>query len=240
LSILGLSGGAAQAAIVTFDLSGVTFSDGSTASGSFVFNSTADTISDINIVLTGGSLLPSLTLTGGGPTDVVALSGAVEFQILDPESSPFALNDLSLIVQTPVSLTSPNPIDVFSSPTSSGNPNNFTSTDFPFSRFIVWVVAHCRRYGGDLNPQISGVPEISTWAMMLIGFGFGGIQAASSGHRTRNLIITDNVQSRGRFRAASFRLTTLPVGPRACSILALSTRTYRRLQNTHGYDGPQP
>jgi hypothetical protein len=181
LSILGLSGGAAQAAIVTFDLSGVTFSDGSTASGSFVFNSTADTISDINIVLTGGSLLPSLTLTGGGPTDVVALSGAVEFQILDPESSPFALNDLSLIVQTPVSLTSPNPIDVFSSPTSSGNPNNFTSTDslFPDSLFGSSPIADVT--AGDLNPQISGVPEISTWAMMLIGFGLVGFKLRRRG-----------------------------------------------------------
>jgi hypothetical protein len=71
-----------------------------------------------------------------------------------------------LIVETPVSLTSPNPIDFPSSP---GNSNGFLSTE-SFGITNVKVTA------GDLDPQISGVPEISTWAMMLIGFGLVGFK----------------------------------------------------------------
>ena len=50
---------AAMAAPVTWYLSGVTFSDGGTASGSFVFDAATSTYSSVNIVTSGGTVASS-------------------------------------------------------------------------------------------------------------------------------------------------------------------------------------
>jgi hypothetical protein len=52
---MAAAGTPAQAVAVTWDLSGVTFNDGGTASGSFVFDATADAYDSWNITTTGGS-----------------------------------------------------------------------------------------------------------------------------------------------------------------------------------------
>jgi len=57
----------ASADQVTWVLSGVTFSDGGTASGSFVYNADTNTYSSINITTTAGSILGGATYTGADP-----------------------------------------------------------------------------------------------------------------------------------------------------------------------------
>jgi hypothetical protein len=50
--------GSASAAPVTWTLNGVTFQDGATASGSFVYDATTNTYSNVNITTSGGTILP--------------------------------------------------------------------------------------------------------------------------------------------------------------------------------------
>lgn len=52
---------------VTWDLSGVTFADGGTASGSFVFNAVTNTVSSVDIITTAGTAFGGATYTGVDP-----------------------------------------------------------------------------------------------------------------------------------------------------------------------------
>jgi hypothetical protein len=52
---------------VTWTLSGVTFTDGGTASGSFVYDADTNTVSDININTTEGAAFGGATYTGVDP-----------------------------------------------------------------------------------------------------------------------------------------------------------------------------
>ena len=54
---------AASAAPLTWALTGVTFVDGSTASGAFVFDAGTNTYSSIDIVTTAGAVYPAVTFT---------------------------------------------------------------------------------------------------------------------------------------------------------------------------------
>lgn len=53
---------------VTWDLVGVTFGDGGTASGSFFYDAGTNTVSDINIVTTAGTAFGGATYTGEDPS----------------------------------------------------------------------------------------------------------------------------------------------------------------------------
>ena len=66
LLLLGLPS-IASADGVTWDLSGVTFDDGGTASGSFVYDADTNTVSDIDIVTTAGTAFGGATYTGSDP-----------------------------------------------------------------------------------------------------------------------------------------------------------------------------
>jgi len=65
---------------ITWTLQGVTFADGGTASGSFVFDATADVYSSINITTTVGSVLGGSTYgypnagIVGGPFDLITVA----------------------------------------------------------------------------------------------------------------------------------------------------------------------
>lgn len=59
---------------ITWDLVGVTFSDGGTASGSFVYDATTNTYSDIDITTTAGSAFGGATYTFIG-TEYVSSAG---------------------------------------------------------------------------------------------------------------------------------------------------------------------
>jgi hypothetical protein len=52
---------------VTWDLSGVTFSDGGTASGSFVYDAVTNTVSDVDITTTAGTAFGGATYTSVDP-----------------------------------------------------------------------------------------------------------------------------------------------------------------------------
>jgi hypothetical protein len=71
---------------VTRNLSGVTFGEGGTASGSFVFDSSTNTYSSINITTTSGSTLTGTTYNG--------LSGYIR-------AAEFFSSDLSHQLQRP-------------------------------------------------------------------------------------------------------------------------------------------
>lgn len=76
-----LVSGTATAVPVRWTLSGVTFTDGGTASGSFVYDAATNTYSSVNIVTTAGSVITSgATLIyvspGVVPTSTVFLAGA--------------------------------------------------------------------------------------------------------------------------------------------------------------------
>ena len=66
LLLLGLPS-IASADGVTWDLSGVTFDDGGTASGSFVYDADTNTVNDIDIVTTAGTAFGGATYTGSDP-----------------------------------------------------------------------------------------------------------------------------------------------------------------------------
>lgn len=66
--------GIASAAPITFDLQNVTFSDGTTATGSFEFDPTNETYSAFDIVTSAGSGLPAFTFT---PADSQSANGGV-------------------------------------------------------------------------------------------------------------------------------------------------------------------
>jgi hypothetical protein len=99
---------------ITWDLSGVTFDDGGTASGSFVYDAAANTYSSINIITTSGTTLAGATYTSlsllASSSDTGFLFGASSGD-LTSTSVLFFLFDASLtnsggIVQ--VSLLPPN------------------------------------------------------------------------------------------------------------------------------------
>jgi hypothetical protein len=53
---------------VTWDLVGVTFDDGGTASGSFVYDAVSNTVSDVNITTSAGTAFGGDTYTGEDPS----------------------------------------------------------------------------------------------------------------------------------------------------------------------------
>jgi hypothetical protein len=67
LIIVGVMVPTATADPITWTLSGVTFSDGATASGSFVYNADTDTVSSVEITTTSGALFSGATYSGVDP-----------------------------------------------------------------------------------------------------------------------------------------------------------------------------
>src|SRR5258708_19781801 len=76
---LGVCSVFASAAPVVWTLSGVTFSDGGTASGSFIFDADTNTYSSINVTTTPGSVRSGATYlfqNGGAPRPLSMLPPA--------------------------------------------------------------------------------------------------------------------------------------------------------------------
>jgi hypothetical protein len=77
LSLLILFSGLANATPVQWTLSGVQFNDGGTASGSFVYDATTNTYSNVNITTTAGSIRAGVAYTSfvsatSGPNQLFA------------------------------------------------------------------------------------------------------------------------------------------------------------------------
>ena len=81
----------ASADQVTWDLSGVTFSDGGTASGSFVYNADTNTVSSVDFTTTAGGSFGGATYAGVDPgfgpsaTDIVFVTDS---SLLDFTGTP--------------------------------------------------------------------------------------------------------------------------------------------------------
>lgn len=73
---------------VTWDLSGVTFSDGGTASGSFVYDAATNTVSNVDIATTAGTAFGGATYTGVDP-GLGPFSDQIVF-VTDPSLIDFA------------------------------------------------------------------------------------------------------------------------------------------------------
>ena len=80
----------ASADPITWTLSGVTFTDGTTATGSFIFNATTDTVVSANIVTTG---CPTCTFTTGET-----------YTTRDPGSAPFMPFSIVFVPTGPLSI----------------------------------------------------------------------------------------------------------------------------------------
>ena len=63
LFLVGLLSVSASAAPLLWTLSGVTFADGGTASGSYIYDATTNTYSSVHVITTAGSRLPGATYT---------------------------------------------------------------------------------------------------------------------------------------------------------------------------------
>jgi len=94
----------AHAALVEWTLSGVTFTDGGTASGSFVYDATTQTETQFDITTTAGSALPGREYIDNGTQPPYPALGFAVLDILNPANltnAPFiafsfsaALSDL--------------------------------------------------------------------------------------------------------------------------------------------------
>lgn len=139
----------AGASILHFTLSGVTFDDGGTASGSFTRNTAGGIITDFDVITTPGSVLSGFDYN---------TSDASGFDGFEPNS--VMLSVLSDPISEYVIFSFDRPL------TAPGSYNLVTSDSFeclncsPF-RYVT----------GGSAVAVSGVPEPATWAMMLVGFG---------------------------------------------------------------------
>lgn len=166
---------AALAAPVTWYLSGVTFSDGGTASGSFVFDAATSTYSSVNIVTSGGTVAPS-TYVGVVPT---------------PQSDEFLIQGLTSAGNGAGSPT----IALFYANylTDAGGTVAFFN---PVSGEGQCGGAGCTTFAGGVAARtvVSGyitsvrpVPTMSEWAMILLGVALAG-SAALMIQRRRSVI----------------------------------------------------
>lgn len=76
---------------VTWTLAGVSWTDGTTATGSFVYDADTDTFSGLNMTTSGGSIVPATNSwvfnVAGLPSSESNASGIVGFQAVDPASA---------------------------------------------------------------------------------------------------------------------------------------------------------
>jgi hypothetical protein len=150
----------ANASVINWTLSGVTFDDGGTASGTFSTDSNTGGVTAFDITTTGGSTL------GGSVYDTTtsALFGNNFFS-----SNSFILATLNgsspyinLVFVNPLTSTG---VDVLVPGTSVG------------SVVGSWECNNCDPRRGVVGGEaVSAVPEPSTWAMLLLGFaGIGSM-----------------------------------------------------------------
>ena len=169
-AVIGL-GSAAHATPVTWTLEGVTFDDGATATGSFVFDADTGVYSGIDITTAGGSVLPGATYTaydiGSTPRD--SGFGANELGFTAAGDFLLDINGLSSFTDAGGTVTI-------------GNPTGFTSAEG------ACVEDGCTMFFIDrdiVSGTLSGsaTPEPASWALMLVGFG--GLGAVLRSRRAR-------------------------------------------------------
>jgi PEP-CTERM motif len=173
LSFAGFASQQAVANTVTYELGGVQFTDGGSATGSVVIDTSGGSVS-VNIQTSGGSF--GNTYTSGGVFEPTLFGGSVGDLILNGTNGatptgfesfpPSAFNVLELYFQAPLSTTAPNSV---------GQP--FVDVGGPFNGVTFTGFEDFWPVTGDLERRsvvsgflVPGVPEPSTWAMMILGF----------------------------------------------------------------------
>jgi PEP-CTERM motif len=146
----------AQAAILNWALGGVTFADGGTASGTFSTDTATGFVTAFNVSTAGGSTLSPFSYTAGTST--------VQDNLFAPQS--FLL--INTAITRYVAL-------VFANPLTAGGVNSLAIGNFPVGSY---ECDNCNavRYvtSGFATTVTAAVPEPTSWALMIAGFGLVG------------------------------------------------------------------
>jgi hypothetical protein len=207
LLCVGITTGAEASTYETFQLDGVTFGDGGTATGTFVLDITSGNFALANfpvvaadITTTAGTQFGGFHYTyslQGNQNGMPAITGDVgpgydnrEIYFYDPDNLRISLG---LAFAAPLSITAPTPLILTSQ--YPGSPPHFPGEIYgvpTYDTLAIDIATYLRPItGGSFDPiltsdSISGVPEPSTWAMMILGFlGLGFLAYRRSGSTLR-------------------------------------------------------
>jgi hypothetical protein len=153
----------ANAAIIDWTLSNATFSGGGTATGTFSIDSTTGFLTDYDITTTSSLLFPATVYT---PLTV----GQVGYDTYANSNSFFLYTvafgpKLELNFANSLTIAAPNML-------LPGQPNLEGSWECTANCSILRNIT-----GGEAIVAVAGVPEPSTWAMMILGFAGVGFMA---------------------------------------------------------------
>jgi hypothetical protein len=142
----------ASAIPITWTLQGVTFLDGGTASGSFVYDADTNTFSSINITTTAGTVVT----TGATYSFFNFFSNSTTLTVVVTATGDLTgVRDMSLLISAPY----------LSNAGGTVSTNVLEGTCFNSSCFGINNVL--RSTGGSLNGQyVNPVPALSTWGMI--------------------------------------------------------------------------
>jgi PEP-CTERM motif len=158
-SLIFLLSAGAWASPLTWTLQGVTFTDGGTASGSFVFDATSGIFSSINITTTTGSVLTGANYTFPDPGNVAHNGPAELFMVTSNAADLTGTPILTLIWAS--NLTNAGGIVPFSSTLNSGE----TTCTSPTCSSIDQTTGRTTTAGAISAP--ASVPEPAT--ILLVG-----------------------------------------------------------------------
>ncbi len=158
---------------MTFDLSDVNFTGGITATGSFSFDSSTDTFSDVNVIVSG-------THTGffdffaGGPVafDAISFSNASNFELGLLPPGDAAAGILNLFASVPISSITPSTVFLnggttgLASSLEINNPSPVVSRNGSPNNYIETLSSA----DAALVPQ-TATPEPTTLGILLIALG---------------------------------------------------------------------
>jgi hypothetical protein len=152
----------ANASIINWTLSGVTFDDGGTASGTFATDSTTGDVTAFDITTTAGT-----TLNGSVYDVSTSFLYANNF---------FTANSFLLATTTP--FATPYLELAFANPLTSTGVDALIPGDVANTTIGSWECNNCSPFRNVVSGEaVSGVPEPSTWAMMILGFAGIGFMA---------------------------------------------------------------
>jgi hypothetical protein len=150
---------AAKASTISWTLSGVTFGDGGTASGTFSTDSATGNLLSFDITTTVGTTLPGFVYD------------ASTSRLFD--NNHYSANSFVLVNNNPFAMPYLNL--AFVNPLTSNGVDLLTTSGFYFGSWECDDCSPSRQITG--GEAISAVPEPSTWAMMILGFAGLGLMA---------------------------------------------------------------
>lgn len=189
---VALAGPASAHTIATFALDGVTFDNGGTASGGFDYDVNTGTVSNVNIPTTlnfnlGTRAPPGFTFTWSAAFatsigDSLSASSATnpsQFLIAMVHHAPEGAEILSFILADSSGQVLNQPLSTSNVVKGASFPLYVITNNASFASSTDTGVVNYMT-GGSLDvTALSTVPEPSTWAMMILGFGGLGIAMRS-------------------------------------------------------------